>query len=344
MGLAWLIHGREAETNWVALIASAGLMCALGLWDDKFGMRARGKLMGQIVACVPFVVWGRTIETVTLFGIGLHVGHWGVLFTLFWLVACTNAINLMDGLDGLAAMIGVIACVTLAALSAFLGNQSVMLLSIVVAGSLTGFLIHNWPPAKVFLGDSGSLTIGFLVGALSLEANLKQATGVTLIVPLVLVSIPAYDTFMAIVRRRLTGKEIGKGDLRHIHHRLQERGLTDLQVLLVLSALCLAMSLIAIVSVYAASDLLALAVCGVILVLMIAGRVFGHYEATLMVRSLRAFGRRVADNARIRLLVTRLRGARGGAAIRVSEDRGSDSIDHRTAASREDQEQLRRAA
>jgi len=384
LGLGSLIQGGEANTNWLALLASAGMMCVLGLWDDRFGMNARTKLLGQLVACVPYVVWARTIDTVTLLdnGLHLHLGHWGVLFTVFWLVTCTNAVNLMDGLDGLAAMIGVIICVTLGMLSGVLGNTSVMLVSIVVAGSLTGFLIHNWPPAKVFMGDSGSLTIGFLVGALSLEANLKQATGVTLIVPLVLVSIPAYDTFMAIVRRRLTGKEIGKGDLGHIHHRLRERGLTDLQVLLVLSALCLVMSLIAIASVYARSDLVAVIGCVAMLVLLVVGRVFGHYEMGLIVGNLRAFGRRVAANAQIlsaRPLIARLRGtAMGDVSAQITErqldglprfsdtsgqyqateepavpdgwiiqfpaSRVSHSIDHRTAASPEDQEQLKRAA
>src|SRR5690606_31002750 len=115
-------------------------------------------------------------------------------------------------------------------------------IALIVAGSLTGFLCHNLPPARIFLGDSGSLLIGFLIGALSIESSLKTATGFAMTVPMILVSIPAFDTLMAILRRRLTGRGIGEGDRGHIHHRLQERGLTRLQTLIVIAGLSVAMT------------------------------------------------------------------------------------------------------
>ena len=156
------------------------------------------------------------------------------------------------------------------------------------AGSLCGFLLHNWPPASIYLGDSGSLMIGFVIGALAIESSIKKATGFALAIPLVLVSVPVFDTCMAIVRRKLNGRGIGEADRGHIHHCLQDRGLSRAQSLLVISALCVVMAAVTLVSAYFQNDRLALGLCLALLALLIVGRVFGYDETILFFRYIQA--------------------------------------------------------
>ena len=218
---------------------------------------------------------------------------------MFWLVAFANVINLIDGLDGLAGSIGLVVSLTIAALAGIYGQYGVCFLALLLGGSLVGFLIHNWPPARIFMGDSGSLTVGFLIGAMSIESLVKEAMGFTLIVPLVLVSIPMFDTFMAILRRKLTGRSVGIADRAHIHHRLQDRGLTRVQSLLTLTGLCSVMAVVAVASVCLGSDLLAVGLCASILAFLIVGRIFGHHEITLLFQRLRALGAAVVGTSHL---------------------------------------------
>ncbi len=294
----WLSDETQEPFNLLMLLVSGGLFCALGLVDDRWQLRARCKFSLQIAASLPFAIWGRSIDAIDFLGLHVQLGFWATLFTVLWLVAFSNVMNLIDGLDGLAGTVGLVVLLTFAALAGIRGQVVVAIFSLVLAGSLLGFLIHNWHPAKIFLGDAGSLTVGFLIGALSIESWLKQAAGFTLIVPLVLVSIPMFDTMMAIVRRKLTGRSVGQADHAHIHHRLQDRGLTPRQVVLSLAGLCLAMAMVAIASVAFDSDLLAVGLCASILVLLVVGRIFGHHEVLLFSRQLRGLGLLIGDATR----------------------------------------------
>lgn len=308
-GDGWVDVRSSTGVGLPMLLLSGGLFCVLGLVDDKWGMRARNKFLWQIVACLPFAIWGRSVESVEFVSINMQLGLWGVVFTVVWLVACSNIINLVDGLDGLAGTISLVMAIGIAALAALSQRYGIAAFALMFAGSILGFLIHNWPPAKIFMGDSGSLTLGFLIGALSIEASTKKAAGFMLIVPLVLISIPVYDTLMAILRRKLTGKSIAHADRGHIHHRLQDRGLSRVQCLLTLGALCVVMAVIALVSAYSQSDILAVSLCIAVLVLLTAGRVFGHDEAGLLFRHINALNTLVVENLRAwpsRMLAARM--------------------------------------
>jgi len=305
----WLVQDFQTKRLATMLLISGGLFCLVGLWDDRRALRPRTKLLLQVAASIPFVVWGRSLESVHLFGTGIELAWLGPLFTIFWLVACTNVINLVDGLDGLAGTIGLIVCLAIAALSEMQGSVGPMALALVFAGSLFGFLLHNWPPASIFLGDSGSLMIGFFIGALAIESSLKTATGFALAIPLVLVSVPVFDTCMAIVRRKLTGKGIGEADRGHIHHCLQDRGLTRAQSLMAISGLCVVMAAVTLVSAYFQNDLLALGLCLSLLALLIAGRVFGYNETILFFRYIQAMSVLLANTSgmlRTQLFVSRM--------------------------------------
>jgi UDP-GlcNAc:undecaprenyl-phosphate GlcNAc-1-phosphate transferase len=273
------------------LLLSGGLFCALGLYDDIRPMRPWRKLGFQFAAALPFAIWGQKVAWIEFLGFDLSLGALiGVAFTALWLVACANTINLIDGLDGLAGTVGLIACVGIAAVADIRMFPGVAAIALIAAGSLTGFLCHNLPPARIFLGDSGSLLIGFLIGALSIESSLKTAAGFAMTVPVILVSIPAFDTGMAILRRRLTGRGIGEGDRGHIHHRLQERGLTRLQTLMVIAGLCGAMTTVTVLCAAYRADTLCVALCAGLLGLLIVGRVFGHYEALLFLKKAQRVG------------------------------------------------------
>lgn len=275
----------EHLTLMMALSAS-GLML-VGLWDDKFGMKAGMKLALQALCIAPYVVWGRETSSVNVFGYHANLALWGGPIMLLWLVACTNFVNLVDGLDGLASSVAGVVTVAVAVLAYLQGMYGVQYLAIILAGALAGFLLFNWPPAKIFLGDSGSLPLGFLVGALAVEASVKKAAGLTLAVPLVLLSIPMFDTSMAILRRKLNGRHIGQGDRQHIHHILRDRGLTPQQTLLAITLLCIAMATSAVLATIFQNDAVAILLCATVLTLLVGARVFGFAEIALLTRHVR---------------------------------------------------------
>ncbi len=316
----WL-HADAEQGHFVSmLLVSAGLFCALGLWDDRVSLRPRTKLLFQVLACLPFVIWGRSVESLHVFDARIGMGLLGSLFTVFWLVSCSNVINLVDGLDGLAGTIGLIVCAAVAGLCDMQGLFGPLALSLVFAGALFGFLLHNWPPASIYLGDSGSLTIGFVIGALAIESSMKKATGFALAIPLVLVSVPVFDTCMAILRRKLNGRGIGEADRGHIHHYLQDRGLSRAQSLIVISALCVAMAVVTLVSAYFQNDRLALGLCLALLALLIVGRIFGYDETVLFFRYIQAISTLLAGSSGV--FKTQL------AVDRITRNRGVDPINY----------------
>jgi UDP-GlcNAc:undecaprenyl-phosphate GlcNAc-1-phosphate transferase len=310
LGADWLAVEATSRLA-VSLGASAACFCLLGVCDDRWPLSPRVKLLGQIFSSLPFVSLNGAVATIGLLGWEIPLGPLGGPVSVLWLVACANVVNLIDGLDGLAGSIGLVVMITIAALFGLQGHASEALLTTVIAGALVGFLCHNWPPAKIFMGDAGSMTIGFLAGALSIQASSKTATTFTLGVPLVLMSIPLFDTAMAILRRKLTGRSIGEGDRGHIHHRLQDRGMSRRQALLAISGLTLVMSGAALLSVYLQSESYGLSICGGVLGLLILGRVFGYHETSLVFGRLKELGDLLIDATdvlRTRLLLARLEG------------------------------------
>ncbi len=302
-------EGLGTQVNTTAMMASCTLFFFLGLVDDIRPLRPRHKFIGQILASVPFVLMGTSIESIHLFGFSMELGYLGIAFTILWLVTCSNIVNLVDGLDGLASSIGIIVLSTVAVLCWMHGAPEVGMMVAVIAAAILGFLVHNWPPAKIFLGDAGSLMIGFLVGACAIESSLKRATVFTIVASLVLVSVPFFDTMMAMLRRKLRGRGIGEADRGHIHHRLQDLGLSRTQTLLVIIVLSIAMSCTTIVADYVGSEFVALIACFALLASLVVCRVFGHYEAIMLVRHTRAVSSLFVEALRMvssRVLMVRL--------------------------------------
>ncbi len=225
-----VIHSQQLP--FVLKIAPAGLlMFATGLLDDLFTLSPWQKLIGQTFAAT-WAYWAG----VRIMGIG---GHWTVDWlsfplTLLWLLACTNAFNFIDGIDGLAAGLGFFATVTMLLAALLQGNVYLALATVPLAGCLLGFLCYNFPPASVFLGDSGSLLIGFLLGCYGVIWGQKSATLLGMAAPLMALAVPILDVCLSVARRLIRRQHIFSGDRGHIHHRLLDRGLGPRGVALVL--------------------------------------------------------------------------------------------------------------
>lgn len=217
------------------LLPSAALMFGVGLLDDIYHLRPWQKLAGQFVA-VNWAYWmGLRVAT---------IGPWDTQgwlawpLTVFWLLACTNAINLIDGVDGLAAGVGLCATLTTMLAALIQGNLDLALATVPLAGCLLGFLRYNFNPASIFLGDCGSLTIGFLLGCYGALWSQKSATLLGLVAPLMAMALPLLDVALSIARRYLRGQPIFGADRGHIHHRLLARGWSHKMVALALYAVC----------------------------------------------------------------------------------------------------------
>jgi len=210
------------------------MIFATGLIDDFFGLEPWQKLAGQLAAA-GLACWAG----VRVFGIaGYAATWWSIPLTVAWLIVCTNAFNLVDGLDGLAAGMGLVAALTISAAALMAGNPPLAYASVPLAGALLGFLCYNLTPATIFLGDSGSLLIGFLLGCYGAVWSQKSATLIGITIPVLALSIPLLDIILAIVRRFLRNQPIFSADRGHIHHRLLERGLTPRRAVLVLYLVC----------------------------------------------------------------------------------------------------------
>lgn len=214
------IGNREAT-----FLGGAGALILVGVWDDRFSLSAWQKLPVQIVAAIAAVMAGFSIDfftnpfTLTTHELPLWVS-WPV--TLAWIVAVTNAMNLIDGLDGLSAGTGAIIAATMAVICWQAGQPTGVVIGVALFGALLGFLPFNFPPARIFLGDAGSLFIGYSLALVSIEWYRKVAL-LTFIVPLLALAVPLLDTLLSIVRRLRMRRGIFDADRMHMHHRLLEK-------------------------------------------------------------------------------------------------------------------------
>ena len=226
---------KEGLPNIVRLLPAVALIFAIGLVDDLFGLRAPPKFCGQIAASLLAYWAGIHVQA---FGGYQFAGWLSLPLTVFWLVLCSNAVNLVDGLDGLAAGVGLVASVTMLLAALSQNNVPLALATVPLVGCLSGFLRYNYNPATIFLGDSGSLLIGFLLGCYGVLWSQKSATILGMTAPLMALALPLLDTGLAIARRFLRSAPIFSGDRGHIHHRLLDRGFSPRKVALILYGTC----------------------------------------------------------------------------------------------------------
>ena len=221
---------------WIWNLLPAGIVIlAVGLWDDLIGLLPWQKILGQIIAASLAYMAGVHVVS---FGGHAFAHWWNFPVTLLWLLLCTNAVNLIDGVDGLAAGVGLFATTTMLIAALLQHNVILAFATVPLAGALLGFLRFNFNPATIFLGDSGSLFIGFFLGCYGVMWSQKSATILGMTAPLMALSIPLLDTSLAIIRRFIRQKPIFAADRGHIHHRLLDRGFTPRKVALMLYGCC----------------------------------------------------------------------------------------------------------
>lgn len=238
---------RTYSGNLTAVVASSTLVFLFGLFDDLFGAKAKWKFIAQGAAGALLYFLGGRIEALSIPFMGSvelpPILGFGV--TLLWVIGISNAFNLIDGVDGLAAGAGLFASLVMLAVSFLLGNVLVTIITLVFSGVLIGFLRYNFNPASIFLGDSGSLLIGFTLAALSVVSSQKASTVVAVAIPLMACGLPIIDMGFTIVRRFISGKPIFEGDREHIHHKLLELGWSQRRVAFVLYGVCALFGMIA---------------------------------------------------------------------------------------------------
>jgi len=270
------------------LIACAWIVC-LGLYDDRFGMKGRYKLVGQFVATLIVIASGLQIHSFSLFGYSIQLGALSIPFTVFWLLGAINSLNLLDGIDGLATTIGIILCATITLMALMIDQVGVAIVGAVFVGSLIGFLRFNFPPATIYLGDAGSMLIGLVVGSLAIGGSLKSTATVALAAPLAIWALPMFDSLTAIVRRKLTGRSIYATDRGHLHHRLMALFGKNTHVLAVVAMCCAVTCAGALLSMFWENDLLAFGAVLAIFCILIATQAFGHVEFMLLLNRSKSF-------------------------------------------------------
>jgi UDP-GlcNAc:undecaprenyl-phosphate GlcNAc-1-phosphate transferase len=257
------------------IVLGAVLMVIVGAIDDRYDLAPRWKLLGQTAAAAVVVACGVKVEWINLpFGYDATLSWLSIPVTIAWIVLVTNAINLIDGLDGLAAGVCAIATGTILVLAVIMGNVTVVLLSVVLLGTILGFLIFNFHPAKIFMGDSGALFLGFCLASLSV-LGFKQATLVSFVVPLFILGVPLSDTFFAIVRRLYHKQPLTAADKNHLHHCLLALGLSHRNTVLVIYGVALAFALSAVLMSTAAQWVAVIVVVVTLLALQIGAELIG---------------------------------------------------------------------
>jgi UDP-N-acetylmuramyl pentapeptide phosphotransferase/UDP-N-acetylglucosamine-1-phosphate transferase len=280
----YLTHGSQKNLWELSLVVifAGSFVCFFGLIDDIYRLNARFKLAMQICGVLPIALAGYSIDKVVAFGYRIELGPLAIPITVLWLIGCINALNLIDGMDGLASVVGLSTAAMLGLIAASEGHAHVSIIALILSSALAGFLVLNRPPASIFLGDSGSMVIGLIVGVLGMQGSLKTSATLSITAPAVVMILPMFDTIAAVIRRELTGRRFYSPDHEHIHHLLLARGLTPWQVLCILGALCLTTGAAATAATIFRKDALAWITAMVLIVTMIRMKLFGHREFSLL--------------------------------------------------------------
>lgn len=231
----------------LGLIIGSIVLVGVGIWDDVKQIGPKTKLCGQILAAAIIVLFGNQVEFITNpWGHLLYLGYLGIPLTIFWIVGFTNIVNLIDGLDGLAAGISFISCIAIFTVLWQMGQVDLACIALALAGAAGGFLKYNFNPAKIFMGDTGSMLLGYTMATISVMGAVKTAATISLVVPIIVLGLPILDTTFAIIRRKINGRPVFKPDKGHVHHRLLALGLSQKQAVLLMYAVTAALGYVAI--------------------------------------------------------------------------------------------------
>jgi UDP-GlcNAc:undecaprenyl-phosphate GlcNAc-1-phosphate transferase len=265
------------------LFLTSGFIVAVGLADDKWELSGKIKLFSQVIVATILIIFAGEYSTISFFGTQYHLGHLFYPLGILWFVGLINAINFLDGADGVCSTAGLLMSLTAAVLAMITGQTAIVLTAVIFAGALLGFLFCNFPPAKVYLGDTGSMLIGLVVGTLLLRSCTVENRVINIVPPLAVVTIPIFDLVLSFFRRISSGRGLFSPDRGHIHHRLLVR-LKNIRIVLLYFALFFTLcGTAAVVSLkyqndWAAVGVMILLPCGMILT-----RLFGWEEMNVLI-------------------------------------------------------------
>lgn len=243
-----VLLGVKVSGPYVGIVIGAAIIFIIGILDDIYQLSARVKLAGQIVATAVAVYFGVVINFVSNpFDGMMQLGYLAIPLTFLWIVGITNAINLIDGLDGLAAGVAGIAGITMGIVALMQGQMEAALIAFTLVAAIMGFLPYNFHPARTFMGDCGSNFLGFVLACLAVTGVAKSTALISLVIPIVILGIPIFDTFFAIFRRIYKKTPIFMPDKDHLHHRLLKMGYSHQTTVLIIYAISSFFALTAIV-------------------------------------------------------------------------------------------------
>jgi UDP-GlcNAc:undecaprenyl-phosphate GlcNAc-1-phosphate transferase len=261
------------------LLVAGGAVMLVGLVDDVRGASPAAKVLVQVAAALYLYTAGFQVQVInTPFGTQIVLGWLALPVTLLWVVGLSNAFNLIDGLDGLAAGVGIFALSVVFTFALLNERWEIAILAVALGGALLGFLRYNFSPASVFLGDSGSLFVGFALAALSMRGSMKSPTAVAVITPLLALGFPILDTALTLLRRLLRGRSNLEADADHIHHRIMRRGLTPQRAVVILYGVTALFGAMALLSMTGQARAVGAAVAGFTLVTWLGIRQLGYRE------------------------------------------------------------------
>lgn len=235
--LAGFIFLQPESPYLIPILLGSFVIILTGIVDDIIELSAKWKLAGQILAAGIVIAGGVQVEFINLpFDGRLDLGWFAIPLTLLWIIGITNAINLIDGLDGLAAGVSSIVLMTLVGIAFTMGNLFVVALGLILLGSTLGFLVYNFYPAKIFMGDTGALFLGFMIAVISL-LGFKNVTLFSLLIPVIILGVPISDTLFAIIRRMVNKTPLSAPDKSHLHHCLLRLGFSHRKTVLIIYAM-----------------------------------------------------------------------------------------------------------
>ncbi len=283
-----LVFG-DISRSMQSILIGASIIVVLGIFDDIMALGAKLKFVVQIAAaCVPVFFGDLTIQNISNFNIlsdelYINLGFLAIPLTIVWIVGVTNAVNLIDGLDGLAVGVSSIACITMLAVGLLAGEPPVAVTMAALTGACIGFMPYNLNPAKIFMGDTGSTFLGFMLATVSIQGMFKLYAVISFVVPLLILGLPLFDTLFAITRRVLAGKSPMAPDRGHIHHRLVDMGFNQKQAVAILYAISGTLGLAAVVLTSSGEMKAMVLVLAVIIAIAVGTKLFygklaGHSE------------------------------------------------------------------
>lgn len=232
LGLLYLF---PSNPHMLAIVSGAFVIVLTGTLDDRYDIRPSIKLTGQFIAASFLVSSGLIIEQITLPFFGkIELGFISVLVTVFWVIGITNAINLIDGLDGLATGVSTIALLSILTMAIIDSQIIVVYLATVLIGANLGFLYHNYYPAKIYMGDTGSNFLGYMIAVISMLGLFKNVAFLSFLIPIIILAVPIFDTIFAIIRRMRNKESIMMADNKHVHYQLLKIGLSHRMTVLIM--------------------------------------------------------------------------------------------------------------